>query len=537
LSQELYVLPAAFGQQRLWLLEQIHPETALYSEAIGLRLTGPLDPAALSAALTGIVERHEVLHTVLRLDGAEVAQVVLEPEPVKLAAEEIDGGLPAALAAAQELAGQPFDLAAGPLLRHRLLRVSPDDHLLVVVVHHAVSDGWSTGVMLGELTTRYAAAAGGDTAELPDLPVQYADFAAWQRQRWTDGELAGQLGYWRDHLSGVEPLRLPSDHRTATAGTSVHADLRLPAAMVTQLRAVAPDQDVTPFMVALTAYAVVLARWTRQDDVVIGLPFAGRSRPELEELVGFFVNTLPVRVDLTGHPGFLDLLGQVREGCLGAYLNAEVPFEMLVEELKPQRRAGQMPLAQTMLAVNNTPLPASVRVAGLTIEPVHVLQTQPQFAVTVDLTGTGDALTGAVVLDADLFAQETADLLAASIRSVLRGAAASPSTAVSALPCPIAEARAAAPEQEEPLTVRVATADGTPQTPAEILLCRLWTEILELDTVGVDDEFYAKGGNSLRAVRVVMRAREMGLDVPMEQVLGDHTIRDLARALGRPDPA
>lgn len=542
MTEDLYVLPASYGQQRLWLLEQIDPDTPLYNEAVGLRLRGPLDPAALAAAMSEVVSRHEVLRSVLELEGAEVVQVVREAEPLALPVHEADSH-ERALAEARELAAVPFDLGRGPLVRCRLTRTGPDDHLFTVVVHHAVADGWSLGVLLAELTGLYAAAVRGEdvSAVLPELAVQYADFAAWQKERLDTGELDGQLDHWRERLADVAPPALPTDRVPAGApdrGT-VQAPLRLPAAMVRQLRAVAGGDrgDVTPFMVALAAYAVVLARWTRNPDVVVGLPFAGRGQEELESLVGFFVNTVPVRVDLSADPEFTALLGQVRGRCVDAYGNADVPFELLVETLKLPRRSGRTPLTQTMLAVNNTWLPDSAEAAGVAIEPTTLLQERAHFEITVDLDGDGDELTGAVVLQADLFTQETADLLARSVTAVLRGAAMAPGTRISALPCPLADEREAVGEDETPDRAAPVTSTlsagpaQAPQSATEIMLARLWTEVLERDTVGVHEEFYAAGGNSLRAVRVVMRAREQGVELPMERVLGEHTIRELAELL------
>jgi hypothetical protein len=536
MTDALYVLPASYGQQRLWLLEQINPDTPLYNEAVGLRLRGPLDPDALAAAMSELIARHEVLRSVLELEGAEVVQVVRKPERLVLPVHEANG-YEEALEEARRLAAVSFDLGSGPLIRCRLMRTGAEEHLFAIVVHHAVADGWSLGVMLEELTRLYPAAAKGEELSrlLPELPVQYADFAAWQKQRWDEGELNGQLDHWREQLAGVTPLRLPADR--APAGTpghdTVNAPLRLPAPMVRQLRAIAGDTgDVTPFMVALAAYAVVLTRWTRQPDIVVGLPFAGRTQEELEPLVGFFVNTVPVRVDLSADPEFTALLRQVRTRCVDAYRNAEVPFELLVETLKPDRRSGRTPLAQTMLAVNNTWLPAASEASGIVIEPITLLQERAHFEMTVDLDGSGDELSGSVVLQADLFAQETADLLARSVAAVLRGAAVSPGTRVSELPCPLAEQREAAPSEEPaPAPAPKQYGQGAPRSATEVMLARLWAEVLERDTVGVHDEFYASGGNSLRAVRVVMRAREQGVELPVERVLGEHTIRELAELL------
>ncbi|MDI6103005.1 condensation domain-containing protein [Actinoplanes sp. NEAU-A12] len=537
MTEELYVLPASFGQKRLWLLEQIQPDTPLYTMAAALRLRGTLDVTALSAALTEVVQRHEVLRTVLRLDGGQVVQVVREPGPVDLETVEAPDGFDAAVLAASRLAARPFDLATGPLLRCYLVRAAADDHLLLAVVHHTVADGWSMGVLMRELTALYAAGTRGVPAALPELPVQYADYALWQQEQLDSGALTDQLDFWRRELAGVTPLRLPPDHPRTPAPTfaAATAPVTVAAAAVRQLRAVAEGDGVTASMVAMAAYAAVLARWSRQDDLVIGVPVAGRAELDLEPLVGFFVNTLPIRLDLSDDPTFGELLGRVRDHCLAAYQHADIPFELLVDELKPDRRAGQLPLAQTMLAVNNTVLPHLTDLPGLTVEPVRLPETRAHFDVTLDLVESDDALRGIVAAQADLFTAETAALVARSFTTLLRAAVVSPSTRLSELPCPVATERdvdvVALPSPDtEPAPVGGAIPDGddTARTPTELVLVRLWSEILERDGVGVHEEFYAAGGNSLRAVRVVLRARELGVDLPVDAVLGEHTIRDLA---------
>ncbi|MDA3650054.1 condensation domain-containing protein [Saccharopolyspora indica] len=528
MTEDLYVLPASFGQKRLWLLEQVQPDTPLYTMAAALHLRGPLDAAALNRALTAVVERHEVLRTVLRLEGGDVVQVVRAPGPVALEESTVDGGLVAAVARAEELAAIPFDLAEGPLLRCHLLRLSAEEHVLLNVVHHAVADGWSMGVLLNELIGLYADPA----AELPELTVQYADYSVWQQEQLDSGELNGQVEHWREELDGVQELRLPADRAARTTSGAHAVPVKVPAAMVRQLRLVGPN-GVTASMVAMAAYAAMLSRWSRQTDLVVGIPVAGRTEVELEPLVGFFVNTLPIRLDLSGDPTFLDLLTQVRDRSLTAYGNADVPFELLVEELKPDRRAGRLPLVQTMLAINNTSLPRATGIQGLAVEPLPLPTTSAHFDITADLAEHQDALTGTLTLSADLFTEDSAALAAKSLTAILRTAVTSPSTRLADLPCPIADARPLedAPLPEAPPVQQAAEGgDPSPRTPAELLLTRLWSEILEVDAVNVHQEFYASGGNSLRAVRVVMRAREMGVELPVELVLGEHTIRQLAAA-------
>jgi condensation domain-containing protein/phosphopantetheine binding protein len=535
MTEELYVLPASFGQRRLWLAEQTQPNTPLYTMSTALRLRGELDVSALSRAMTDVVTRHEVLRSVLRLGGAEVTQVVRAAEPVKITVTEVDGGLDAAVAEAGRLALHPFDLGAGPLLRTHLLRVAQDDHILQIVMHHSVVDGESTRVLLHELTTLYAAHRDGTTSSLAELPLQYADFAVWQQQQLDSGVLDDQVEYWRERLAGVKELRLPTDHPRPVSPTfaAATAPIKVPAIAVRQLKALA-GQGTTAPMVALAAYAVLLSRWSGQDEVVVAVPVAGRSEVELEPLVGFFVNTVAVRVDLSGDPSFGDVLAQVRDRCVEAYAKADVPFEFLVERLRPDRRAGLLPLAQTMLTVQSTAVSEAVGIPGATVTPITMAQNHLVFDVKLDVSEQDDALTGVLVARTELFDEQTIELAARSFANVLRAAATAPGAAVSSLPCPIASARRVSDVDTEVVAEAAAPqgeSGGVPNSPAEHLLTRLWREVLELDGVGVDDEFYASGGNSLRAVRIVMQAREVGVELPMNVLLGEHTIRQLAAAL------
>ncbi|MET9349445.1 condensation domain-containing protein [Streptomyces termitum] len=543
--EELFVLPASFGQKRMWLLEQAGNGTALYTVRAALRLRGPLDHGALERALTEVVARHEVLRTVLRLDGNDIAQVVRAPGPVPLPVVPVSGGPEAASALAEELSREPFDLAAGPLLRCTLLRSAEDDHVLLALVHHSVCDGVSLGVLLRELTALYEPCLRGTAHPLEELPLQYADYAVWQREQVASGALEEQLSHWGERLAGAPELRLPADlpRPAVRAWSAVSAPVRVAAPVVRQLRLTAPGGGVTASMAALAAYAVVLSRWSGQHDLVVGMPVAGRSEVDLEPLVGFFVNTLPVRVDLTGDPSFGELLGRVRDRCVEAYARADVPFELMVERAHPDRRAGRLPLAQTLLNVQRAVPPGLAAITGVTLEPFELPDTALQFDAVADLVEQGDAVSGHVSLSADLFTAETAELVARSLVSVLRAASAAPGTPLSALPCPVADARAAAPGavDEDPgaygTDEESRTGDGRPRTPGEHLLAALWREVLELPEVGVHDEFYASGGNSMRAVRIVTAARERGLELPLDRMLGQHTIHEVIAHIEAAAPA
>jgi hypothetical protein len=538
-AEELYVLPSSYGQERMWLLEQVDAGSGAHNIVAAVRIRGALVVSILAQALTSVIERHEVLRTVLRLDGPGITQVVSAAEPANLAVVRASDEDEAAAYLARR-ARMPFDLGAGPLINASLLRLGEEDHMLVLVLHHAIADGWSLGVLLRELELAYTAAAEGTRPALPELSAQYADYAAWQREQLTAGVFDSQLSYWRDKLSGAPALRLPADPEATGQQTdeAATASVTVPATITRQLRAVASGGQATAFMVGLAGFAALLMRWTGQSDLTVGVPVAGRTEPELEPLIGFFVNTLPIRIQLAGDPSFAALLGHVRTMSLGAYDNAGVPFEVLVDLLRPQRRAGHLPLVQAMLAASASPLISPVEFAGLKLEPVPLPPPTTNFDVIADLTDSAGQLSGTLSLRPDLFTPRTAELAASSMQVLLRAAAISPATPLSGLPCPVA------PEQPSATSLtssggssgKAASTDGElgraaarqPSSVVEHLLIQLWTEVLELDDVGPDDEFYACGGNSLRAVRVVTRGRELGLDLPMELVLGEHTIRELA---------
>src|SRR5262245_7275310 len=339
--------PLSFAQQRLWFLEQLTPGEATYHIPAAVRLQGRLDPAALEWALAEIMRRHEVLRTrVATVDGQPV-QAVAASAPVPLTSGETDeAGLAAELA---QRATERFDLATGPLWRAHLLRVGPEDHVLLVVLHHLIGDGWSMGVLIRELGALYRARVQGATASpLPPLAVQYADYAVWQRGWLSGSVLEEQLAYWRTQLAGVPVLALPTDHPRPAAVTNRggRTAFAIPADVVARARALSRREGATLFMPLVAAWQGVVQRWTGQDDIAVGTPIANRSRPELEALIGMFVNTLVLRQDVSGNPTFRALLQRVRTTTLEAYAHQDVPFERLVEALQPARDLQHTPLFQ-----------------------------------------------------------------------------------------------------------------------------------------------------------------------------------------------
>jgi len=433
-------LPASFAQQRLWFLDQWEPASGLYNIAAAVHLTGPLDTEALERSLREIVRRHEVLRTHFAATEGRPVPVITEESSLPLPVIDLSD-LPAgerepeARRLAGEEARRPFHLAAGPLLRVTLLRLAPDEHVALVVLHHIVSDGWSVGVLNRELGALYEAYAAGRPSRLPDLPLQYADYAVWQRQ-WLQGDvLDKQLAYWKERLADIAPLDVPADRPRPSALTYRGASLRfdLPVGLAEQVRGLARREGCTPFMVLLAAFEALLHRYTGQDDFCVGTPVAGRRRAETEGLIGFFVNTLALRGDLSGDPSFRGLLGRVRESCLGAYAHQDVPFEHLVEELKPERDLSRSPLFQVMFVLQNAPQDA-LKLPGVTVTPWDVETGTSKFDVTLRLTDRDGELHGEIEYSTDLFEEATAERLAAHYQALLHGACADPATAVSQLP-------------------------------------------------------------------------------------------------------
>ncbi|MEW5928457.1 MAG: amino acid adenylation domain-containing protein, partial [Gemmatimonadota bacterium] len=435
-------LPLSFAQQRLWLVDRLEPGNAAYNIPFALRLRGRPDVPALRAGLDELVRRHETLRTTFaeRPDGP--VQVVHPPARVPLPVADL-GGLPGAeresragrLAAEEAL--RPFDLARGPLLRGTLLRLGEDDHVLCFTLHHVVGDGWSTGVLVREVSALYAAFSRGETPRLPELPVQYADYAAWQRG-WLRGEaLEAQIAYWRERLEGAPPLLgLPTDRPRPQVQGGAGASLRfvVPAGTTRGLRRLARREGATLFMTALAAWQLLLSRYSRQDDVSVGTPVAGRTRAEVEGLVGFFVNMLVVRTDLSGEPTFRELLERVREGALGAFAHQEIPFEKLVEALQPERGPGHDPFFQVVFALHAREQGEGLRLGDLGMEPLGGELRAAKFDVETTLVERDDRLDASLVYRTELWDEATIERLLEHFGVLLESVASDPERSASTLP-------------------------------------------------------------------------------------------------------
>jgi amino acid adenylation domain-containing protein len=440
-SVEAFVAPASFGQERFWLMDRMDPGKAAWSVPVIRRMRGALKVDALEAAFAELAARHESLRTVLQwIEGEGLSQVILPHGQLPLPLVDL-GELPederepeARRRLAKELA-RPFNLETGPLARARLYRLADDHHLLLLNLHHAVTDGWSSGVLLRELAALYGAFARGEPSPLPEPELHYADFAEWQREQ-VEVLLGPQLDWWRRALAGAPALlELPTDRPRPPVhdGRGATELFRLPAEVASGVHALARTHGSTPFMVLLAGFQALLGRWARQDQVVVGTPVAGRTRPETRDVVGFFVNTLALRGDLSGDPTFDELLRRVRETVLGAFANQDLPFEKLVEELNVPRSAAHAPVFQAMFVLQNTP-EVSLDFRGLQVERAEMDGGASPFDLQMGLAEQGGEIAGGLQYAGALFDRATIQGMIAQYRTLLAAACADPSLRLAALP-------------------------------------------------------------------------------------------------------
>ena len=466
-EEDVFVFPASFAQQRLWFIDQLVPGNAFYNVPTALRLTGSLNLTALEQAFNEIVRRHEVLRTRFGVVEGQLVQAI--PAQSCANAPTLTINLPVIdlrelpadereLQAKQlitEESQRPFNLATGPLLRLMLLKLDETEHILLLNLHHIICDDWSIGVLIRELSAIYTAFAQNQPSPLPELPLQYADFAHWQRE-WLQGEeLETQLAYWRQQLDGITVLNLASD-RPKPASTDVPVEhlyrgatkfLELPPSLSEALEKLSQQEGVTLFMLLLAAFQTLLYRYTQQEHIVVGSPIANRNRSEIESLIGFFVNTLVVHTDLSGNPTFQELLGRVREVTLGAYAHQDLPFEKLVEELQPERSLSRHPLFQVVFGFENAPMEA-LELPGLTLSSLNIDLKTTRFDLEFLLWQASDGfrslwgerwehsegIRGVVVYNTNLFDEATITRMLGHFKTLLEGIVANPQSRIADLP-------------------------------------------------------------------------------------------------------
>jgi acyl carrier protein len=541
-SGESFVSPASFGQQRLWFLSQLDEVASrAYHLTCCFEIDGALNNDALQRAIDILVHRHEALRTTFTLVdedelriGDQLCQVIASTAVVPLESidrREAPDGEPFKVAA--EWAGRPFDLEQGPLLRVAIFRTATTRQLLVLTMHHIISDGWSVAIMCQELMTAYQAAVEEREPALPELPIQYGDFAEWQRDLLDRPEYDRQLSYWRQTLSELQAACLPTDRPRPSYQTfrGGRAPVAVPPDLVAPLEALARSESATLYMIVLAAWEIVLGRYARQRDFGVGVPTSGRGRPELQRVVGFFVNTIVLRANLTGDLTFRRLLRRVRVGVLHAFEHQDVPFDRLVQQLVPDRDPSRSPLFQVMFSFQDAPQPA-FDLRDLRLTPRDLPSGTAMFDLRLDLFPRARGLTGWIEYNRDLFEPETAGHLATELQALLAVVGSDPNQPISfeerevSDPLPTAALHAAS-GREEPL--------WEPRTEMETTVATVFKKYLRLEKIDIRDSFFALGGNSLLAVRMLAELREsLDIALPVELVLNLTSVEQLAADLESP---
>jgi non-ribosomal peptide synthetase component F/thioesterase domain-containing protein len=530
-------LPLSFAQEQLWLVEQLGTLGSTYNVPLVLELSGILSSTALQIAFETVLSRHESLRTrFVAFEGG--AQQIIEPaSQCGLESRELAGASAAQL---QQLirhqAEQPFDLRNGPLLRILLVRASAERHLLIMTLHHIVCDGWSMANLLQELSESYAASLEQRAAQLPALPLQYADYALWQRE-WMSGEVLEQhLQYWQGQLQRAPALlRLPTDRpRPALASFRGAAlSVSLPQAALQQLQALGRSQQATLFMLLLCAFKVVLFRWSGQQDLVVGSVVAGRARAELEPLIGFFINTLPLRTHIDPSQSFLQLLHRVRAQVLEAYSHQDVPFEKVVAHVQPARSLSHQPVVQVALLLQQLPT-QHLRLPGVHVREVPVPPSTAKLDLALHLLEQPDgSVQGSLEYATDLFDAASMQVLANSYVQALELFSRRPQALLTELPAVVTRGKLvwdASPEMDRASTEPANELDAAAVATAEATIGTLWAELLKLERVGARENFFELGGYSLLAAKLAARLSEQQqVELSVQQIFENPTVAQLAR--------
>jgi thioesterase domain-containing protein len=551
------VYPASLAQQRLWFLDQLQGKSAAYNVHLGLWLRGALDLGPLRASLEEMVNRHDSLRTAFILEGDELRQVVARNLTLSVPVDDLtDSKEP--YAEAYRLAKQevetPFSLRTAPLFRARIIRVAPNDHVLLCTMHHTVTDSWSIQILARELSAVYGAFSSGKPSPLSDLPISYGDYSEWQRQWFGTEQVQQQLNYWKARFENAPPfLELPKDNPRPPEQTFKGASqtIQLSPEIITAVKGLAPRWQATPFMLLLAAFKVLLYRYSGQPDLLVGVPAAGRTRVETEGLVGFFVNTLVLRDDLSGNPVFRDLLAQVRETTLGAFANAEVPFEKVVEALRPERNLSYNPLFQVMFSVIKAAV-QSHSFGDLTAFPYVVTPTTSIFDLSTTLIeGVDGPWWAQIDYNSDLFRPERIARMLEDYISLLQAITVDPEACILDLPLVHGEpdlAKATSEicsttkkQERKPVSVESAWRRES-LDPEETLLVEIWKNVLGLPHIGIHDNFFEIGGHSLLAARLIAQIQDVTRrKIPVSAIFRAPTIEAFARLLRdnsatEPDP-
>jgi amino acid adenylation domain-containing protein len=545
-------LPLSFAQERLWMLDQFEPRNPLYNVPRAWRLKGPLNKAALGHALNEIVRRHESQRTTFATRNGYPVQVVSAAFHMPLATYDLsalspDEGESAARRILEDEAARPFDLNRGPLVRACLVQLSPEDHLLLLVSHHIITDAWSATLLFRELALAYEAFSRNQTSPLPEVQLQYGDYAVYERN-WLQGDVLEQhLLFWREELAGVPVLlNLPTDRPRSDARSYRGSceTVRISGSIANSVKQLSQAEATTPFAVLISAFHTLLWSYSGQTQIMVGTDVANRTMPELENIVGFFVNLLPIKSDLSQNPTFRQLLRNQRQTLLGAYAHQQLPFAKIVQELQPQRNNRHNPLIQALFVVQNAPR-AGRALAGLRVDPFHLPVTSSKFDLAVFIREDHDGFAGHWVYSVDLFDRDTIVQMSRRFELLLENLVANPEIRLDSFfpqdrrckakkdyQCFQLESVDHKPEQQASPLPESILAGAKPGTVTEEVLTQIWCQVLEREGIGVDENLFEIGGHSLTATQIASRLRSrLGLEIYVRMIFDYPTIRRLARAI------
>ena len=529
-------IPLSFAQQRLWFIDQLEPGSSLYNINRALRLRGSLDLVRLEQAVQLIAARHEILRTnFVATDGKPLQRSSssgsLPFQFHDLESLPVDGRETAAREIVATESQRPFDLANGPLARISVIRLADDQYVLLLTIHHIIADAWTVTIFFRELSALYR----NPVAEaLPELPLQYGDYALWQRESVAGDALSAQLDYWRNQLGGAPPaFQLPTDFPRPIEPTSRGARhaISIPAGLSEALKNVGREEGATLFMILLAAFQVLLAQYSGHDELSVGIPVAGRTLVETEGMIGCFINTLVMRADLSRNPTLRDVIKRTREIALGAFTNQEVPFERLVEELRPERSLHANPLFEVMFSLQKEG-PGDLTLPGIQLLDLPLELSQSKFDLSLDVVEKAEGLDISLSYSLELFDPGSVKSMLRDLEALLEIIATDRAKNLADLPAPEWTPRL---QLVEPVEVNVEQqAEGfvAPRTPIEERLAAIWRDVLKVDRVGVHDNFFRLGGHSLLAAQVVSRVRiNFAVEVPLRRIFETPTVAGMSEAI------
>ena len=531
-------LPLSFAQQRLWSLAQLEPNSSVYNIPVAFRLVGPLNVAALKQSIEEIVRRHEILRTTFSVQNGQAVQVISADQTLTLLVTDLrkfheSKRETEAQWLANEEAQKPFDLVQGPLLRVKLLCLAEEEHILLLTMHHIVSDGWSFNIFFRELTDIYEAFSTGKPSPLPDLPIQYADFAVWQLQ-WLQGEvLESQISYWKQQMDGsIAALELPIDRSKPPVQNyqGSRKSLVLTKDLTNALKVLSEREGVTLFMTLLAAFKTLLYRYTGQEDIIVCSPVACRNRVETKGLIGYFNNIVVMRTELSGSQNFRELVDRVRRVALGAYEHQDLPFQKLADF----PNLVCTPLSRVMFVLH-TLSSHPLELPGITVSSLDVHNRASNFDWSLSMEEKEERLTGILDYKTDLFNDTTINQMLRDFQTLLESIVANPEQHLLLLPLFTAiEPNRLFGKNGVPTSFRQKP-EATfiaPRTPTEGQIADIWTQLLKLEQIGIHDNFFELGGHSLLATRVISQLRQaFGIELPLQTIFEAPTVGQLSERL------